>query len=160
MRRTPSRVLMAFAAAIVVTASTVSVAGAAPQNGFKTKQPAMLAAGPDAPLGTEIKPIITVGDTIGGYRYEAIPDGISWMQSGRNEATVFVNHETSTVPFPYPVDCPQRLRQRTGEPPCHPQRWRHSRRVDDHPEQRRLPPLLLGVPWHDRGRLQPAHPVQ
>src|SRR6185503_4984128 len=32
MRRTPSRVLLAFAAAIVVAASTVSVAGAAPQN--------------------------------------------------------------------------------------------------------------------------------
>jgi hypothetical protein len=100
-RRYSGRLLVALAASIVVVASTASVAGAEPQNGFKTTQPPMLAAGPDAPLGTEIKPILTVGDTIGGYRFEAIPDGISWQQSGKNEATVFVNHETSTVPFPF-----------------------------------------------------------
>ena len=88
-------------AALSLGAAVVPVSGADPQNGFKTKQPAMLASGPDAPLGTEIKPIITVGDTIGGYRYESIPDGISYLPSGKNEATVFVNHETSTVPFPY-----------------------------------------------------------
>jgi hypothetical protein len=102
-RRFLRRLLAVVSAAIVILASTVSAAAADPQNGFKTKQPAMLAAGPDAPVGTEIKPIITVGDTIGGYRYEAIPDGISLLQSGKNEAHVFVNHETSTVPFPYPV---------------------------------------------------------
>jgi len=101
--RFPGRLLTAVSALIVVGASTASVSAADPQNGFKTKQPPMLAAGPDAPLGTEIKPIITVGDTIGGYRYEAIPDGISLLPSGKNEAHVFVNHETSTVPFPYPV---------------------------------------------------------
>jgi hypothetical protein len=33
--------------------------------------------------------------------FEAIPDGISFFASGKNEATVLVNHETSTVPFPY-----------------------------------------------------------
>jgi hypothetical protein len=102
-RRFLRRLLAVVSAAIVILASTISAAAADPQNGFKTKQPAMLAAGPDAPVGTEIKPIITVGDTIGGYRYEAIPDGISLLQSGKNEAHVFVNHETSTVPFPYPV---------------------------------------------------------
>ena len=61
----------------------------------------MLAPGAGAPTGTEIKPIITVGDTIGSYRYEAIPDGITYLPAGKNAATVFVNHETSTVPFPY-----------------------------------------------------------
>jgi hypothetical protein len=91
-------------AALSLGAGAVPASGADPQNGFKTKQPAMLAVGPNAPLGTEIKPVITVGDTIGGYRYEAIPDGISLLQSGKNEANVFVNHETSTVPFPYPVN--------------------------------------------------------
>jgi hypothetical protein len=102
-----SRLLVALTAgmlaALSLGAAAVPVSGANPQHGFKTKQPAMLAAGPDAPLGTEIKPILTVGDRIGAYRYESIPDGISWIQSGKNQATVFVNHETSTVPFPYPV---------------------------------------------------------
>lgn len=91
-------------AALSLGAGALTASGAEPQNGFKTKQPAMLAVGPNAPLGTEIKPIITVGDTIGGYRFEAIPDGISLLQSGKNEANVFVNHETATVPFPYPVN--------------------------------------------------------
>jgi hypothetical protein len=100
-----SRTVVVLAAgmltALSLAAGAIPASAADPQNGFKTKQPPMLAVGPDAPFGTEIKPILTVGDTIGGYRYEAIPDGISWMQSGKNEATVFVNHETSTVPFPY-----------------------------------------------------------
>ena len=45
-------------AALSLGAAAVPVSGADPQNGFKTKQPAMLAAGQGAPLGTEIKPII------------------------------------------------------------------------------------------------------
>ena len=93
--------LLTTGAALLLAASMPLAAGAAPQNGFKTKQPSMIALAPGSPLGTEIKPLITVGDTIGGYRFEAIPDGISYWQSGKNQATVLVNHETSTVPFPY-----------------------------------------------------------
>src|SRR5918993_5662529 len=100
-RRLPRRLLAVVSATVVIVGSTVSVAAAEPQNGFKTKQPPMLAVGPGAPAGTEIKPIITVGDTIGGYRFEAIPDGIAFLPSGTNAANVFVSHETSTVPFPY-----------------------------------------------------------
>jgi hypothetical protein len=100
--RVKRRAVLAVAAALTLAASMPLAAGAAaPQNGFKTKHPAMLVAGPQAPLGTEIKPLITVGDTIGSYRFEAIPDGIALFQSGKNQATVLVNHETSTVPFPY-----------------------------------------------------------
>jgi hypothetical protein len=98
------RGLLALGATLALLASLPLAVGAAdPQNGFKTQQPAMIVPGPGAPLETEIKPIITVGDTIGSYRYEAIPDGISWFQSGKNAATVLINHETSTVPFPYTV---------------------------------------------------------
>ena len=104
MREHTSRSLwMSIAASAVLIAALPLAAGAAsPQSGFKTTQPAMLAVGPDAPVGMEIKPIITVGDTIGAYTYAAVPDGISWYQTAKNAATVFVNHETSTVPFPYP----------------------------------------------------------
>jgi hypothetical protein len=93
--------LLALGGALIIAAALPMAAGAAPQSGFKTKQAAMLLPGADAPADTEIKPIITVGDTIGDYTFEAIPDGISYWQSGTNQATVLVNHETSTVPFPY-----------------------------------------------------------
>ncbi len=107
LRRPTRRGLLAAGAALVLVASMPLSAGAAsPQNGFKTEQPAMLLPGAGAPFGTEIKPLITVGDTIGDYLFEAIPDGISYWQSGRNEATVLVNHETSTVPFPYNAASP------------------------------------------------------
>lgn len=99
-RRVP-RGLLTAGAALLLAASLPLAAVAAPQNGFKTKQPAMIVPGPGAPLGTEIKPLITVGDRIGSYQFEAIPDGISYWQSGKNQATVLVNHETSKVPFPY-----------------------------------------------------------
>jgi hypothetical protein len=100
-RRALRRGLFAVAAGLVLTASLPLAAGAAPQSGFKTSQAAMIVPGPDAPPGTEIKPLITVGDTIGDYMFEAIPDGISLFKSGKNQATLLVNHETSTVPFPY-----------------------------------------------------------
>ena len=142
-------------AALSLGAGAVPASGADPQNGFKTKQPAMLAVGPNAPLGTEIKPIITVGDTIGGYRYEAIPDGISLIQSGKNEANVFVNHETSTVPFPYTAapdtgQLAERLRQLAAQQADDPQRRCRPRRFHDHPEQCELPAILLETPRHDR----------
>jgi hypothetical protein len=67
-------------------------------SGFITGQPAMLT--PLAP-GSTVTPIITVGDTVRGYRFEAIPDGISLDPNGNGTVDVYVNHETSTVPFPF-----------------------------------------------------------
>ena len=56
---------------------------------------------PVAP-GVTVEPIITVGDTMpGGYRFESIPDGIALKARGNGRLDVYVNHETSTVPFPY-----------------------------------------------------------
>lgn len=73
--------------------------------GFVTAQPAMLAQGSRADV--TITPIITVGDTLAnGYRFESIPDGIAIDAGHRGEADVYVNHETSTVPFPYVVTGP------------------------------------------------------
>ena len=78
---------------------TAGIAGAGDNNaGFKTNQAAMLT--PLAP-GASVTPIITVGDTVRGYRFEAIPDGISLDPNGEGTVDVYVNHETSTVPFPY-----------------------------------------------------------
>ena len=48
-----------------------------------------------------ITPLITTGDTLAsGYRFESIPDGIS-INREDGAVDVYVNHETSTVPFPY-----------------------------------------------------------
>lgn len=48
-----------------------------------------------------VKPLLTVGDTLpNGYRFEAIPDGIAIDPTDSRLFDVYVNHETSTVPFP------------------------------------------------------------
>ena len=47
--------------------------------------------------------IISVGDMIGGYRFESIPDGIALRRHDNNRVQAFVNHETSLVPFPFPM---------------------------------------------------------
>jgi hypothetical protein len=80
----------------------MATAAAADDNddrGFKTQRAAMLVG---VKAGTAVEPIITVGETLqGGYRFEAIPDGISLREQDDDRAEVFVNHETSTVPFPF-----------------------------------------------------------
>ena len=96
----------ASVAALVSVFALVFV-GAAPagdnDSGFHTSTPAMLT--PLAP-GSSVKPIISVGDTLGsGYMFESIPDGIALSRvNGRGTADIFVNHELSLVPFQGRVD--------------------------------------------------------
>jgi Bacterial protein of unknown function (DUF839) len=104
MRR---RSIVACAAlAVALTASGTASAGAGGSNksGFKTAQPSMLT--PVMP-GVSATPLLTVGDTLrSGYRFESIPDGISVSTKGRGRVDLFVNHETSKVPFPYNAAAP------------------------------------------------------
>ena len=74
--------LLALAAVgVVVTAGAVAGVNHHKQDGFKTAKPSMLT--PVAP-GSTVTPLITVGDTLaGGYRYESIPDGISFQTKGK-----------------------------------------------------------------------------
>jgi hypothetical protein len=97
--RTPVRFrsLIVVGAAIAILASTAATTGAAPPPGFKTEQQPMLTGA----AGVTVTPLITVGETIGTYRYEAIPDGISVRKRSGGRVDLLVNHETSTVPFPY-----------------------------------------------------------
>ncbi|MFQ5859506.1 MAG: hypothetical protein ACE5LU_28240 [Anaerolineae bacterium] len=84
--------------ALFLVGAALGVATAKSGNaGFLTSEPAMITGvGPNV----SVKPIMTVGDTLpNGYRFEAIPDGIAVDPRGRNRFVVFVNHETSTVPF-------------------------------------------------------------
>jgi hypothetical protein len=83
---------------LTVAIGTGTAGAGANDSGFTTSQPAML-----TPLvaGSTVTPIITVGDMIRDYRFEAIPDGISLDANGNGTVDVYVNHETSTVPFPF-----------------------------------------------------------
>jgi len=87
---------------VVVAAAAVATAvalGADNPSGFTTTHRAMLTG---VATGSTVEPIITVGDTMpGGYRFESIPDGIALKARGNGRLDVYVNHETSTVPFPY-----------------------------------------------------------
>ena len=94
-----------FAAALCIAAIAMATTAAAGDNdsGFKTSQAAML----DCPTCTEVTPLLTVGDRLqSGYRFEAIPDGISLRTRGKGRADLYVNHETSKVPFPYNTAAP------------------------------------------------------
>ncbi|HXU97123.1 MAG TPA: hypothetical protein VFP03_03395 [Jiangellaceae bacterium] len=91
----------ALVAAVSVATTGPALAG---DPGFRTSQPSMLAA---VKAGMEITPLMTVGDVLSsGYRFEAIPDGISLMTRGQGRVDLFVNHETSKVPFPYNTATP------------------------------------------------------
>lgn len=101
------RKLGVLLAAVVVVSAVATAAAVANNNkaGFKTALPEMLMAGVDRSDVT-IEKIISVGDTMpGGYMFEAIPDGISLQGKGQGNGRVdvFLNHETSTVPFPVPT---------------------------------------------------------
>ena len=90
---------------LVVAAAGGAAADARRQPGFKTDQPPMLRA---LASGATVDPIITVGEQLrSGYTFEAIPDGIAVVKKARGRATIYVNHETSTVPFPYDPEAPE-----------------------------------------------------
>jgi hypothetical protein len=99
-----SRLRLAALTSVVVLTSAVVPASAA-NGGTKTSQAAMLTPGL---AGSTVTPLITVGETAGdeGYVYESIPDGISLRTRGNGRVDVYVNHETSRVPFPYTPAAP------------------------------------------------------
>ena len=91
-----SRLAGLAAASVLLVSAAPAAAGDA---GFKTSQLPMLSG---VAAGVEVEALITVGETLpGGYRFEAIPDGISLRTRGQGRVDLYINHETSTVPFPY-----------------------------------------------------------
>jgi len=92
---------LTLAAGGVVLATAFAAAATAGDNdsGVTSSRPSMITVlDPAAPT----KAIITTGETMpGGYRFEAIPDGIAVRARGQGRLDVYVNHETSTVPFPF-----------------------------------------------------------
>ncbi len=169
-RRSTVFVCAALAAAIAVS-GTPSATASHGGSGFKTGQDPMLTS---VMAGVRITPLLTVGDVLpSGFRFEAVPDGTRpceppWVgrDRGYGRVEIFVNHETSKVPFPYNTAATdrgergERLRQRAGEQ-ADPQSalgWRAQRLVR-HLERFWLSAILLQFPRHQEGRVQPGHPV-
>jgi hypothetical protein len=99
-----ARLLLLCAAVVVLTAVATTTALADNKSGFTTERPSMLTG---VMPGVQIKRLLTVGDVLpSGYRFEAIPDGISLRTRGQGRVDLFVNHETSKVPFPYVTAAP------------------------------------------------------
>jgi Bacterial protein of unknown function (DUF839) len=97
-------ILACLALAATVTVAWAATALAATPRGFRTAQPSMLAP---VKAGVQIRPLLTVGDTLSsGYRFEAIPDGISVRLRRGGLVDLFVNHETGKAPFPYVTAAP------------------------------------------------------
>jgi hypothetical protein len=103
VRARAGRWLIILAALASLSIGATPVIAKSNQPGFKTSQPSMLTS--LAPGGS-VMPIITVGDTIGSYMFEALPDGISFQANGNGTVDLFINHEGSTVPFPYSLTPP------------------------------------------------------
>jgi hypothetical protein len=94
-------ILTGVALAVTLAGSAAAAPGGQGKAGFRTSIDAMLQPGADAPAGVVIDPIITVGDTLSsGFVFDSIPDGISLVRHGKGRVDLYVNHETSLVPFP------------------------------------------------------------
>jgi hypothetical protein len=95
-----ARFLRRAALAPLATLSILTVtpaATAAPLCGDPST--AMITLAATAPAGSCVFPIIDVGNTVGAFFFEGIPDGIGAMPGVGDNVEVFVNHEQSRVPF-------------------------------------------------------------
>ena len=85
--------------AVGLAALAAAAAATSGSPGFTTTQGPMI---DPVAAGVSYQPIISVGDVLSnGYMFESIPDGISLAPRGHGTVDLYVNHETSTVPFPY-----------------------------------------------------------
>jgi hypothetical protein len=84
------------ALAAIVGFGMLGSATAKPAPGFLTTKAPLLA--PAAP-GVTVKALLNTGDTVGGYTFESLPDGIAVDEEHHGQVNAYVNHETSLVPF-------------------------------------------------------------
>jgi hypothetical protein len=96
LRRLGGRLTVLATVSVVAMSSAAAVVAAPGKAGFHTSQPPMLNVLGDGSATA----LISVGDTIEGVTFDTLPDGISVLPRGRGAVDLFVNHETSTVPFP------------------------------------------------------------
>jgi hypothetical protein len=78
----------------------IAVPGALADGGWLTPKAPYITLAADAPAGSTVKAIISVGETLGDFKFEGIPDGIGLAPGpDPNTVNVFVSHEQTTVPF-------------------------------------------------------------
>ena len=100
-----ARLLALSGAALVVLVAAAVAVGADNPSGYRTSQPSMLTTGDRSDV--TFTAIAGVGETLPGkVRFESIPDGVALRTRGEGRVDVYVNHETSTVPFPYTPSAP------------------------------------------------------
>ena len=75
------------------------VSTAAAGTPFLTSEPASITLDPGVPAGSSVLPIISSGETVDGFTFQGIPDGIGLAPTDSDTVDVFVNHEETTVPF-------------------------------------------------------------
>ena len=106
----------------------------------------------------------TVGDVFrAGYRFGSIPDGISVRPRGHGRVDLFVNHETSKVPFP----TSRRTRRDERESDFDNSQVSElsstgggaRSTVPPSSRARRLPAVLLQLPCDEQGGVRPRDPV-
>ena len=72
----------------------------AASSGYLTPEPPYITLDPAAPAGSSVLAIINSGDTLGGFRFEGLPDGIGLAPGAApHTVDVYVAHEQTTVPF-------------------------------------------------------------
>ena len=91
------RIWFLLAALALVLALPV---GSLANGGFLTLEPAAITLDPGVPTGSSVKAIISSGETLNGFTFQGLPDGIG-LAPGPNQGSVdvFVVHEQTTVPF-------------------------------------------------------------
>ena len=102
-RSMATRVIALASAALLFTGLASPVVAHIGRHPYLTGQNPMLTP---VAARTRVSPIITVGEVIGGYRFESIPDGLAVRRGPGGSVEVYVNHETSRVAFPYVVAGP------------------------------------------------------
>lgn len=99
--RSHSRTTVAVLAAMALLMTLATPATAEPPDtGFLTAESPFITIDPALPAGASVTPIISVGDRVGDFLFEGLPDGIG-IRPGpdKNTVDVYVAHEQTTIPF-------------------------------------------------------------
>jgi hypothetical protein len=89
-------VFLMIVLALVAALPGIALAG----GGFLTPKAPYITLDAGMPAGSSVTAIMSVGEMLGGFLFEGLPDGIG-LAPGEDEGTVdvFVAHEQTTVPF-------------------------------------------------------------
>ncbi|MFW2382959.1 MAG: alkaline phosphatase PhoX [Acidimicrobiales bacterium] len=74
---------------------------AAANGGFLTEKDPYITLAADAPAGSTVKAILSVGEDAGvsGFKFQGIPDGIGIVPGEGSTVDVYVAHEETSIPF-------------------------------------------------------------